>query len=76
MLTSTPLAEGFPYKLILFNFFFFSYELIKGGILSVIDVEFFPITIGSLGICPAQGHVPSYNYLKGETVELEISGLI
>lgn len=76
MLTSTPLAEGFPYRVIYFIFFFLfpSAAFLNGGIFIEIVEEFLDIKIGSSGVCPAHGHVPSYNYLKGEMEELEDSG--
>jgi hypothetical protein len=48
VLTSTPFADGFPYKLMFFNFFFFflCYGFSKGGIFIEIDVEFLEINIG------------------------------
>lgn len=46
----------------------------KGGSFQLIELDVLDIKIGWLGTALAHGHVPLYNYLKGETDKLEVSG--
>jgi hypothetical protein len=56
-LTSTPLAEGFPKRVMYLIFFFFllSRVCLNGGIFRVIEVEVLEMRIGGSGIEEEEG---------------------